>query len=175
VLDGNKITLRFPSDETASEAYEYLSSLSESAVEPKAVNPHSENTLDGEDTGEYTTEYAIDIAQLWRAGKLIGADKDQIIFALLRGLERKSITTEETSFEQGLKEFEDVTGPISSPPPTVGRMNGPIERMSPPDESFFDETRDCQCAAYCMQARGMKSDPPMNCRGLPALNTGESQ
>ena len=33
------------------------------------------------------------------------------------------------------------------------------------------ETRDCQCATYCMELRGMKSDPPMNCRGLPAMNT----
>ena len=44
---------------------------------------------DQEDMGMYSAAYAIRIATLWRAGKMIGADKDQILFALLREIERR--------------------------------------------------------------------------------------
>jgi len=43
---------------------------------------------DDEDERLYDAAYAIRIARLWRAGKLIGADQDQIVFALLREVER---------------------------------------------------------------------------------------
>lgn len=34
------------------------------------------------------------------------------------------------------------------------------------------ETCECQCATYCMQAAGMRSDPPMRCRGLTGEDPG---
>lgn len=37
---------------------------------------------------EYTLDYALNIARLWRAGKLIGGDKDSVIAALLTEVER---------------------------------------------------------------------------------------
>ena len=38
-------------------------------------------------TGEYTLKEALDLARLWRAGKLIGGDEMEVIGALLAGYE----------------------------------------------------------------------------------------
>lgn len=51
----------------------------------------------GEDTGLYSAGYAINIAKLWRAGKLIGGNQDEVVFALLREIERLTGSPEETS------------------------------------------------------------------------------
>ena len=37
-------------------------------------------------TGEYTLKEALDLARLWRAGKLIGGDEMEVINALLAGV-----------------------------------------------------------------------------------------
>lgn len=58
-----------------------------------AREPH-----DGEDIGMYSADYAIRIAKAWRDGKLIGADHDQITFALLREIERLAIDAQRWRF-----------------------------------------------------------------------------
>jgi hypothetical protein len=71
---------------------EILSEALQSPDEAEPPIPH-----DTEETGLYTVAQAIHLAERWRAGKLIGGDQDQVMFTLLREIERLRGSPEETS------------------------------------------------------------------------------
>lgn len=66
-----------------------------SAVETLSA-PHCKTCecLQDNEPQEYTLEHALNIARLWRAGKMIGGDEDAVIFALLLELERRGSPVE---------------------------------------------------------------------------------
>ena len=41
-----------------------------------------------EKVGYYSLDQALNLARLWKAGKMIGGDEEQVIFALLRHIEQ---------------------------------------------------------------------------------------
>lgn len=67
--------------------------------------------------------------------------------------------------ESQAKTIESLRRDIADPAPDIQEAVLRKLNLWPPPAPF--EPRECQCATYCMQALGMRSDPPMRCRGLP--------